>query len=67
MGVLLNYLLTNEFPSIHLYDGPERDIIIKATSINPDDRYQSAGEMKDALMALSSDKHQQNHRELNVK
>lgn len=53
VGVLMNVLYTGKLPSVKLYQGPERKIIEKATHINAQERYQSAGDFKTALRKLS--------------
>lgn len=52
VGVLMNVLYTGYLPSVRLYQGPEREIIEKATHINSQKRYQSAQEFKDAITGL---------------
>ena len=52
VGVLMNVLYTGSLPSVNLYQGPEREIIEKATHINSQKRYQSAQEFKDAITDL---------------
>ncbi|MGM9910611.1 MAG: serine/threonine protein kinase [Lacticaseibacillus absianus] len=52
VGVLMNVLYTGSLPSVNLYQGPEREIIEKATHINSQKRYQSAQEFKDAIIDL---------------
>lgn len=52
VGVLMNVLYTGCLPSVRLYQGPEREIIEKATHINSQKRYQSAQEFKDAITGL---------------
>lgn len=52
VGVLMNVLYTGCLPSVCLYQGPEREIIEKATHINSHKRYQSAQEFKDAITGL---------------
>lgn len=52
VGVLMNVLYTGYLPSVRLYQGPEREIIEKATHINSQKRYQSAREFKDAIIGL---------------
>lgn len=52
VGVLMNVLYTGCLPSVRLYQGPEREIIEKATHINSQKRYQSAREFKDTITSL---------------
>lgn len=52
VGVLMNVLYTGCLPSVRLYQGPEREIIEKATHINSQKRYQNAQEFKDAITGL---------------
>ena len=52
VGVLMNVLYTGCLPSVRLYQGPEREIIEKATHINNQKRYQSAQKFKDAIIGL---------------
>ncbi len=49
MGVLLNVMLTGKHPSETLARGKARKIVKKCTSINPDNRYQSAQKLAEAL------------------
>lgn len=49
LGVLLNVLLTKQFPQDQLYEGEETNVIEKATAIDPKQRYQSVREFKLAM------------------
>lgn len=49
MGVLLNVLLTGKHPSEELARGRMGKIVRKCTSVNPDDRYNSAEKLAEAL------------------
>ncbi len=42
VGILINVMLTGKHPSEELVKGKARKIVLKATRINPDERYQSA-------------------------
>ena len=50
MGVLLNMMLTREHPSKTLYRGSLRKVIEKCVQVNPASRYQTASELKLALL-----------------
>ncbi len=50
LGVLLNVMLTGQFPSDYLIDSWEAEIIEKATRLDPNNRYQRVDDFKDALM-----------------
>lgn len=55
IGILMNEILTGVHPSIKLYEKmPFRDIIEKCISMNPDDRYQTADELCEALKEATS-------------
>ena len=49
LGVVLNVMLTGEHPSTRLANGKLGEIVQKCTMINPDMRFQSADELKNAL------------------
>lgn len=49
LGVLLNFLFTQKTPSACLYQGEEKQVILKATAIDPQERYRSVEVMKKAL------------------
>ena len=53
LGVLANKLLTGKFPSEELYDGDLSQVIVRATSIDPCNRYQDVISLKKALFAAS--------------
>ena len=46
LGVLMNVMLTGEPPERKLYNGKLRKVIVKCTQSIPDNRYQSAKELK---------------------
>ena len=50
MGILMNRMLTNRFPSEELYGGRLSEVIKKATALDPENRFQTARELKAALM-----------------
>lgn len=49
VGVLLNVMITGKHPSEKLAKGKAGRIVCKCTSISPDERYQSAQKLSDAL------------------
>ena len=49
LGILLHKLLTGKFPSEMKYVGPSSQIIAKATSIDPANRFQNVKALKTAL------------------
>ncbi len=49
LGVLLNEMLTGKLPVEEISDGPLKSVIEKATAMDPDLRYKSAGEMLKAV------------------
>lgn len=49
VGVLLNVMITGKHPSEKLAKGKAGRIVRKCTSVNPDDRYQSAEKLAKAL------------------
>ncbi len=49
MGILLNVMLTGKHPSETIASGKAGRIIKKCTYVNPDDRYQSAKKLREAL------------------
>lgn len=49
VGVLINVMLTGEHPSKVMCSGRMKKIVSKAVSMNPNDRYQSCAELKEAL------------------
>lgn len=49
MGILLNVMLTGKHPSQFLVRGTPGKIVKKCTNLNPEDRYQSAQKLAEAL------------------
>ena len=49
VGVLLNVMITGKHPSEELARGRMGKIVRKCTSVNPDDRYESAKKLVEAL------------------
>ncbi len=49
VGILLNVMLTGKHPSQQLASGKGGSIVQKCTNVNPDQRYQSAQKLCDAL------------------
>lgn len=49
LGVLLNIMLTNQFPNDKLYNGRLSSVISKCISIDPADRYQQVNALMSAL------------------
>ena len=49
LGILLNVMLTGEYPKIQLADGYLGTVVDKCTKINPADRYPNAQELFQAL------------------
>jgi len=49
MGVLINVMLTGEHPSKLMCNGRMKKIVRKAVSMNPDERYQTALELRNVL------------------
>lgn len=49
MGILLNVMLTGKHPSQFLVGGNPGKIVKKCTNVNPEDRYQSAQKLAEAL------------------
>lgn len=56
LGVVINVMLTGEHPSRKLVEGTIGEIVQKCTMINPDMRYQSAEELKRALVEAEKPK-----------
>lgn len=50
IGVLLNVMLTGQYPSEKLVDGELGDIVKKCTQMNPEDRYRSAEELLNTML-----------------
>lgn len=56
LGVLMNVMLEGTLPNVHLTDRkPFCDVIKKCTEIDPQNRYQNAGELRSALKLGNSD------------
>ena len=53
LGVLLNYMLTGRFPVERIASGPLEGVIRKCISMNPEDRYQSVGELEEELAGVA--------------
>lgn len=53
IGVLLNVMITGEHPSVRLAKGKAGKIVRKCTSVNPDERFQSAEKLIKALKQTS--------------
>lgn len=49
LGVLMNVLFTKQLPQDQLYSGEESKIILKATSLDPQKRYQTVEQFKQAI------------------
>ena len=49
LGVLLNVMITGKHPSEKMAKGKAGRIVRKCTNVNPDDRYQSAEKLANAL------------------
>lgn len=52
MGVLLNFLLTGKNPVDETVPGKAGEVVRRCTMMNPEERYQSAAELKRALKKL---------------
>lgn len=50
LGVLINYIYTKHLPNELLYKGPLSEVIKKATQIDPNQRYPSVQELKNAII-----------------
>lgn len=48
-GVLCNVMLTGQHPSVTIAPGKAGRIVRKCTAVNPDERYQTAAELRSAL------------------
>lgn len=48
-GVLYNVMLTGQHPSVTIASGKPGRIVRKCTAVNPDERYQTASELRSAL------------------
>ena len=48
-GVLYNVMLTGAHPTVQLANGKAGRIVRKCTAVNPDERYQSAQKLSNAL------------------
>ena len=48
-GVLYNVMLTGQHPSVAIVSGKDGRIVRKCTAVNPDERYQTADELRKAL------------------
>ncbi|MEG0918553.1 MAG: protein kinase [Bacilli bacterium] len=53
IGVLINVLETGEIPNCKITNGLFKDIVNKATSMNPDDRYQRIDQLKRACKFIN--------------
>lgn len=48
-GILYNVMLTGQHPSVTIASGKAGRIVRKCTAVNPDERYQTAAELRSAL------------------
>ena len=48
-GILYNVMLTGQHPSVTIASGKAGKIVRKCTAVNPDERYQTAAELRSAL------------------
>lgn len=53
LGILLNYLVTGQFPIDKLADGALKQIILHCTALDPKDRYQNVIDLETALRQLN--------------
>ncbi len=56
LGVLLNYLLTGEFPSVKMHQGRLSAVISKCTEIDPENRFDNIGKLKESILGNKSGK-----------
>ncbi len=56
IGATMHYLLTGGYLKETKYSGPLSSIITKCTALDPDDRYQSVDELKEALLGFTDSK-----------
>lgn len=61
LGVMMNMMLTGKFPIVDLHKGRLSNIIAKCTKFDPDKRFQSVKELKQALMKVSNRPSSQNN------
>lgn len=54
VGITMNYLLTGSFPKDYIAQGNLKDIIVRCVSMDANSRYQSAKELKYALIKLEN-------------
>ena len=54
LGVLLNYLILGKFPAEQRLDGALGEVVKKCTRMDPEQRFQSAEELRAALAAAQS-------------
>lgn len=55
LGILMNKMLTGKFPSEAMYSGELARVIKRATSIDPENRYQNVQRLKMALNSFADD------------
>lgn len=53
LGVLLNYLVTQQFPIDKLIDGDLKKVVLRCTALDPKDRYQNVNDLETDLKKLN--------------
>ncbi|WP_052466644.1 serine/threonine protein kinase [Beduini massiliensis] len=66
LGVLLNVLFTKQLPQDELYGGEESKIILKATALDPQRRYQKVEQLKQALHHYHPDAFLDEHKKYGI-